>query len=105
MVSVAGNLHGVPDTTRRRVLEGHVLADEIRIFEDGALIATHPVLDGCHQRRITPGHRKSAPSRNRGRVSHEEASGLARAGEVVARRSLDIYEAIGRGLASRGGRP
>jgi hypothetical protein len=105
MVSVGGNLYSVPDTTRRRVVEVHTLADEIRIFEDGALIATHPVLDGRHQRRIAPGHRQTAPSRNRGRVPHEEASGLARAGEVVARRSLDIYEAIGQGLASRGGRP
>jgi transposase len=105
MVSVGGNLYSVPDTTRRRVVEVHTLAGEIRIFEDGALIASHPVLDGRHQRRIAPGHRQNTPSRNRRRALPEEASGLARAGEVVARRSLDIYEAIGRGLASRGGRP
>ena len=41
MVSVGGNLYSVPDTTRRRVFDVHVLADEIRIFEDGALVATH----------------------------------------------------------------
>jgi Mu transposase, C-terminal domain len=41
MVSVGGNLYSVPDTTRRRVFDVHVLADEIRIFEDEALIATH----------------------------------------------------------------
>ena len=34
MVSGAGNLYSAPDTTRRRVLEVHVLADAIRIFED-----------------------------------------------------------------------
>ena len=31
IVSVSGNLYGVPDTTRRRVLDVHVFADEIRI--------------------------------------------------------------------------
>ena len=45
MVSVGGNLYRVPDCTRRRVVEGHSLADEVRIFEAGRLIAVHPVLD------------------------------------------------------------
>ena len=31
-MSVSGNLYSVPDTTRRRVLDVHVFADEIRIF-------------------------------------------------------------------------
>ena len=52
MVSVGGNLYSVPDATRRRVVEVHTLADEIRIFEDGRLIAAHAVLEGRHQRRI-----------------------------------------------------
>ena len=38
MVSVGGNLYSVPDATRRRVFDVHVLADDIRIFEDGALV-------------------------------------------------------------------
>jgi hypothetical protein len=37
MVSVGGNYYSVPDTTRRRVLEVHALADEIQIFEAGQL--------------------------------------------------------------------
>jgi hypothetical protein len=41
MVNVGGNLYSVPDTTRRRVLDVHVFADDIRIFEDGELIAAH----------------------------------------------------------------
>ncbi len=36
--------------TRKRVVEVHSLADEIRIFEADRLIAVHPVLEGCHQR-------------------------------------------------------
>ena len=57
MVSVGGNLYSVPDVTRRRMVEVHTLADEICIFEDGVLIAVHPVLEGRHQRRVVPRHR------------------------------------------------
>src|ERR1700756_4165323 len=58
MVSVAGNLYSVPDTTRRRILDIHVFADEIRIFENGAVVATHVPLEGRDQTRIDPAHRK-----------------------------------------------
>jgi hypothetical protein len=54
MVSVGGNLYSVPDSTRNRVVELHTLADEVRIFEDGALIAAHPVLEGRHAVIATP---------------------------------------------------
>src|SRR6185295_3114934 len=57
MVSVGGNAYSVPDATRRRLVEVHTLANEVRIFEDGTLIAVHPVLEGRHQRRVEPGHR------------------------------------------------
>jgi hypothetical protein len=46
MISVGGNLYSVPDTARKRVLEVQHHATEIRIFEDGVLIASHPVLEG-----------------------------------------------------------
>jgi hypothetical protein len=49
MVSVGGNLYSVPDTTQRRVFDVHVLADEIRIFEDGVLVASHALLEGRGQ--------------------------------------------------------
>ena len=58
MVSVGGNLYSVPDTTRRRVFDVHVLADEIRIFEDGALVASHLPLEGRGEKRLDPAHRK-----------------------------------------------
>ena len=58
MVSVGGNLYSVPDTTRRRVFDVHVLADEIRIFEDEALVATHVPLEGRGEKRLDPSHRK-----------------------------------------------
>src|SRR3546814_18934223 len=58
MVSVGGNFYSVPDATRRRTVEVHTLAQEIRIFEDGALIATHPVLEGRQQRRVRSEERR-----------------------------------------------
>ncbi len=36
MVSVDGNLYSVPDTTRRRPVEVHSTANEVRILEEGA---------------------------------------------------------------------
>ena len=68
MVSVGGNLYSVPDTTRRRILDVHVFANEIHIFENGAVVASHLALEGRDQTRLDPAHRKaSAPSRRRPR--------------------------------------
>ena len=59
---------------------------EVRILEDGQLIAAHPVLEGRGQRRIAAGHRKpprtanAPPARRRGRRRSD-----GRAGELVAR--------------------
>src|SRR5215213_7749701 len=101
MVSVAGNLYSVPDTTRRRILEVHVLADEIRIFEAGALVACHTPLDGRDQRRVDPAHRKTGSAHPR--RCPDEPVVVRRAGEQVARRSLDFYDAVARQLAGQGG--
>jgi hypothetical protein len=102
MVSVGGNLYSVPDTTRRRVVEVHSLAHEIRIFEAGTLIATHPPLEGRGRRRVAPGHRK-ARRPVRGEASHEDPVVLhARAGDRVARRPLELYQALARQLAQAG---
>ena len=60
MVSVGGNLYSVPDASPGRDRRSAQLADEVRILEDGALIAAHPVLEGAPQRRIDPGHRNMA---------------------------------------------
>jgi transposase len=100
LISVGGNLYSVPDTTRRRILDVHVLADELQIFEGGTLIAVHPPLEGRDRRRIDPAHRKVGPVPRRRTAS--EPLVLSRAGDVVARRSLDFYEAVARRLAHQG---
>jgi transposase len=102
MVSVGGNLYSVPDTTRRRILDVHVFANEIRIFENGAVVASHLALEGRDQTRLDPAHRKaSAPSRRR--PSDGEPVVIRRTGDQVARRSLDFYQAVARRLAGQGG--
>jgi hypothetical protein len=99
MVSVGGNLYSVPDATRKRIVEVHTLADEVRILEDGILIASHPVLEGRHQRRVAPGHRKMA------RRDRDKPVLILRTGDVVAARPLGFYQAVGRRLAHQGERP
>jgi transposase len=101
MVSVGGNLYSVPDATRKRVVEVHSLADEIRIFEADRLIAVHPVLEGRHQRRLAPGHRQMPTQRA---TAESATNAIGRAGDVVARRSLDFYDAVARRLAAEGSR-
>jgi transposase len=103
MVSVGGNLYSVPDTTRRRVLDVHVLADAIRIFEDGALIASHTPLEGRGERRLDPAHRKSVTASRRRLIEGSPVLAIRRPGDQAPRRSLDFYEAVGRRLASQGG--
>jgi hypothetical protein len=74
----------------------------VRIFEDGALIAAHPVLEGSNQRRVAPGHRKMTriadPQRDKSIL-------ILRTGDVVAARPLDFYQAVGRRLACQGDQP
>ena len=92
MVSIGGNLYSVPDATRKRVVEVQSHPREVRIFEDGALIAAHPILEGKNQRRLDPAHRKIAP----------RPAGSPIPAPGVGRRPLAFYDAVGRRLAGEG---
>ena len=100
MVSVDGNLYSVPDTTRRRPVEVHSTADEVRILEDGRVVAVHPVMDGRGQRRITAGHRSAPPPPNSQTSRNGPPPG--RSGDIVALRPLAFYDAVARRLAVDG---
>ena len=74
---------------------------EIRIFEEGQLIARHPVLTGKRQRRIDPKtdslwHRKAPPVRKTGSGCDSMGSPLDRG---VAGRPLAFYDAVARRMA------
>ena len=100
MVSVDGNLYSVPNSTRRRTVEVHSTADELRILEDGQVIAVHAVLDGRGQRRVLAGHRVLPPANRQG--ARDSRPAVARSGDVVALRPLAFYDAVGRRLATKG---
>ncbi len=103
MVSVAGNLYSVPDSTRRRIVEVPVTADTVTILDNGTLIAAHPALEGRGQRRIAPGHRTQPPPAN-SLTPRENPKPVPRpCGDTVTPRSLAIYDAIGRRLANQDG--
>ena len=101
LVSVGGNRYSVPDGTRSRSVEVHSLAQEIRIFEAGQLIAVHAPLQGRNQCSILPEHRKLVRTHSAGTRSGRSAR-VQRAGETVARRPLGFYEAVGKRLARTG---
>jgi Mu transposase-like protein len=103
LVSIGGNYYSVPDRTRR-VVEVHQLPDQIRVLDEGRLVAVHPVLEGRRQYRVDPAHRKGAAARA---VRHipDDTVVLARLGDHVAQRSLAFYQAIGERLAVAEGRP
>lgn len=102
LVAVGGNYYSVPDRTKRRVVEVHSLAREIRIYEDAQLLAVHPVLEGRRQSSVLPGHRTMARPATRRKSPAAPLSGwLQRPGVRVARRDLAVYEQIGQRLAGR----
>lgn len=100
-VSVGGNYYSVPDGTRRRLLEVQTTAHQVRIHEDGRLIAVHSLLQGRKQRSVLPGHRHMP--RRSALTSRREAPRLL-PGHAVATRSLGVYEQVARHLGA-GGRP
>ena len=93
MVAVAGNYYSVPDTARRRVVEVQHHTHEVKIFEEGQLIARHPVIEGKNRKRIEPGHRKVAPAK--------PAQLLPPPPDMpILQRPLAFYGAVGERLAS-----
>ncbi len=84
------------------------MAHELRILEDGQVVAVHPVLDGRGQRRINAGHRAAPPPANSQTQRHGPPPG--RSGDVrrtsrfdvVALRPLAFYDAVAKRLANKG---
>ncbi|WP_439397411.1 hypothetical protein ACRQ5Q_09755 [Bradyrhizobium sp. PMVTL-01] len=78
-----------------------MLADAIRIFEDGTLVASHAPLEGRGEKRLDPTHRKMLALARR-RPGEASPPPITRAGDRIVHRSLDFYEAVGRRLAQGG---
>ena len=94
MVSVAGNLCPVPDTTRRREVEIHQFPREVHISGDGVPVARHPVLEGRNLSRVDPGHRRPPP-----RADRRSPGRPAPIDITVTPRSLAFYDAVARRMS------
>jgi transposase len=96
-VSVGGNYYSVPDGTRKRILEVEATADTVRIFEGGALIATHARVEGRRRRSVLPGHRLLQ------RIVRQPPSPMTvlAPGHAVAQRPLAVYDLIGRTMGGQ----
>jgi transposase len=105
LISIGGNYYSVPDRARR-IVEVHQLASEIRILDQGKLIAKHHVLEGWRQSRIDPAHRQggAAAAQKHGYGIWKPVDGqmVMRTGDKVETRPLAIYQAIGEKLAASG---
>jgi transposase len=102
LVSIGGNYYSVPDRTRR-IVEVHQLPDQLRILDQGRLVAVHPVLEGRRRYRVDPAHRQGIVPRSP-RQATDEATVISHIGDRVAQRSLAYYQAIGDRLALAGER-
>jgi hypothetical protein len=85
-------------------VEVQASAGEVRILEQGQVIARHPVLDGRGQRRILAGHRSAPPPIN-SQTPREGAARMRHPGERVTPRPLAFYDAVARRLAGAEAQP
>jgi transposase len=97
LVSVGGNYYSVPDRARRRTLDVHTLAHEIRIYEDEELLAIHPVLEGRRRTSLLSGHRRAHERQKQ--ATQQVVPGLT---PTVARRPLSFYDQVAKRLAEAG---
>ena len=76
-VWVNGNLYSVQKTTRKRMVEVHGVAHEIRVLEQGQIIAVHAMMPGRGHCCITAGRHTSPTARRHG-AGYRSPSGAAR---------------------------
>ena len=96
MVAYNGNSYSIPDGTRSRIVELQVLPLELRVIDQGQVIATHGIVDGKGCRVVDPTHRKARPA-----ALIETGDALQSAS--VTPRPLDFYQAVGQKLAAQSG--
>ena len=95
LISYEGNRYSVPDGTGVRLVEVQVLALELRIVADGAIIARHAIAAaGKGQMVIDPSHRKMRRFRPAQMPAPEDTA-------PMAPRPLSFYDAVGHRLATQ----
>ena len=90
-ISYNGNEYSVPEGLMSSEVQVRASLEELYLFQDGELVATHPVQEGRRHRRLDPRHRRKngpyPPVQERPMdVFHQEIE--------VQRRSLEVYERV-----------
>ena len=90
-ISYNGNEYSVPEGLMSSEVQVRASMEELHLFQDGELVAIHPVQEGRRHRRLDPRHRRKngpyTPVKERPMdVFHQEI--------VVQRRSLEVYERV-----------
>jgi hypothetical protein len=89
-IAYNGNEYSVPEGLKNTALEVMATLQEVRLFQDGKLLAAHTVLEGRGQRLLAREHQRTKLN-----LSSKEAfsKGAIEAMEVQ-RRSLEVYEEV-----------
>jgi hypothetical protein len=99
-VSVGGNYYSVPDGTRARVVDGESTPTQVRILENGPVIAVHLLLQGRRQRSVLPGHRRPRPVKPVDSPVADIRLPIL-TGQQVHPRSMSVYAQIGVALGAQ----
>ena len=90
-ISYNGNEYSVPEGLMSSEVQIRASLEELHLFQDGELVATHPLQEGRRLRLLDPKHRRKngpyTPVQERPMdIFHQEIE--------VQRRSLDVYERV-----------
>lgn len=88
-VAYNGNEYSVPDGLKRVEVEVRATLEEVGLYQDGRLLASHPLLDGRGKRLMDPAHRRG----NKHRPGNGRFRNIQDIVEVQ-RRPLDEYEEV-----------
>ena len=90
-ISYNGNEYSVPEGLISSEIQIRASLEQLYLFQDGELVATHPVQAGRRQRHLDPRHR-----RKNGSYTPVQEPPLNVFHQVieVQRRSLDVYERV-----------
>ena len=96
MVAYRNNWYSIPDGCDTRIVEVQVLPFELRIVNQGEVIARHDIVSGKGERVINPAHRKVEYLRQ-----IEASEPPLPDTPAVLRRPLEVYQAVGQQLAAQ----
>ena len=90
-ISYNGNKYSVPEGLISSEVQLRASLDELHLFQDGELVATHPVQEGRRHRRLDPRHRRKNGSHP---FIQEPPLDIFQQVIEVQRRSLEVYERV-----------